>query len=270
MKLKFIFAFLFICSTAFAQQPAPRPVQACKEFLPYGFPSAKKQNTTTICRTAYALEHDNLAKIPMWVAYKSTTMQILGCVARVNSFSADQSLKKGFRSEPTDYYNSGFDMGHLANSADMSWDIKIARESFILSNIAPQVPGLNRGVWKTLESVTRSWTYTRMNGVTIYTGSVYNANTDTKIGDNGVVVPREFYKIIIDNDNKTSLAFIFPNRDNLSNSIQNFQTTVQQIERATGIKFPVPDDKTVKKKLWSYNLSTVTEAKKYACEKDED
>lgn len=248
-----------------AEQAQPRPIQACQEFLPYGFPQTNRPNTVAICRAAYALLHDNNAKVATWVAYSITPQQAIGCAPRVNAFAPDQSLPKGQRSELADYAGSGYDTGHLANNADMSWHPTVARESFILSNMAPQLPGLNRGLWKQLETVIRSWAFSRTNGVTIYTGSIYDLNDDQRIGPSNLIVPRGFYKIVVDNDRRVSLAFVFPHRNELGNDLRSVQATVADVERYTGIRFPIPDDRTARNALWSWNLQPVTAAKRNAC-----
>jgi endonuclease G len=251
--------------SANAQQPSPRPLIACNEFLPYGFPVSTSRDATTICRSAYLVQHDNIAKIPRWVAYSINKEQAIGCASRVNSFSPDQSLKKGQRSETADYANSGFDMGHMASHADMSWDQTVSRESFILTNIAPQAPGLNRGVWKTLETITRYWALNSETGITVYTGPIFNVDTDKKIGINSVVVPSHFYKIIIHNDKKKTVSFKFPNTNQVSNNLANYLISIAQLEKETKIKFPVPGRKDDIWVIWSYDLRSLTTAKKQEC-----
>jgi endonuclease G len=58
---------------------------------------------------------------------------------------------------PSDYTNSGFDRGHLAPAGDMKWSETAMDESFLMSNISPQKPAFNRGIWKKLEEKIRSW-----------------------------------------------------------------------------------------------------------------
>jgi endonuclease G len=55
-----------------------------------------------------------------------------------------------------DYEKSGYDRGHLAPAADMGFSKITMAESFYYSNMSPQVPGFNRGIWKQLEEQTRN------------------------------------------------------------------------------------------------------------------
>jgi endonuclease G len=156
-------------------------------------------------------------------------------------------------------------MGHIASNADMSWDPMVARESFILSNIAPQLPSLNRGIWRQLETAVRAWAFSSGGTVTVYAGSIYNINTDQRIGSNRVVVPNAFYKIVINNQTEQSLAFVFPHRNGLGNDLRMFQTTVSEVERRTGIRFPVPDNPNQVRPIWRINQSALTTARRERC-----
>ena len=64
--------------------------------------------------------------------------------------------------------------------------------------MSPQLPGLNRGIWKLLESATGAWTYSRQHTLIVYAGNIYDVAKDKKIGAGQVVVPDYLYKIVID------------------------------------------------------------------------
>jgi endonuclease G len=246
-----------------AEQPAPLPLTACIKLVPYGTP-VSFPNTNTVCRTGYLLNHDPVAKIPHWVAYTLTPAQAISCLPRDDAFASDQSLPKGQRAELFDYQKSGYDQGHIANNADMSFSEQAAMESFILSNMSPQLPGLNRGVWKLLESSVRSWAYQYKHSYTVYAGDIWSASSKT-IGPNKVVVPDYLYKIVIDNNTKQSIAFIFPQREGLGNNLTAFQVTVTDVEKATGYSIPVPDSKMIKNPIPATDFKTITEDKKKQC-----
>lgn len=254
---------LMVVSTAEAQQAPPRPMVACESQVPYGWPVIRVPGTAEVCRTAYALLHDNDAKVARWVAYTLRPEHAIGCAPRVNAFAPDLGIPRGQRAELADYANSGFDTGHIANNADMSWDPAVARESFILSNMAPQMPALNRGAWRQLEQAVRAWAFNGNASMTIYAGSVFDSNSDRRIGPNGVIVPSAFYKIVINNETRRSLAFLFPHRD--VNDFRSVQTTVSAVEDATGIRFPVPDDRSARNTVWSVELSPLINARRERC-----
>ena len=264
MKKILLSLFLLLPTLVFANdQPAPKPIDSCKVQIPYGEPSVKPGNPV-ICRTAYILEHDPVAKIPNWVAWTLTPDHAIGCVVRTDAFAADQSLPANARSTPQDYAGSGYDQGHLANDADMSWDPQVEHESFLMSNMSPQLPNVNRGTWKSLESASRAWVYSTKHPFTEYAGNIYSASSKT-IGADKVVVPDSLFKIVIDDTTKKSYAFIIPNQLGIDPDFTKFQVTVSDVEKASGTTFPVPDLKTVKNLILPVDLNTLATDKKKQC-----
>jgi len=59
-------------------------------------------------------------------------------------------------------------------------------------------------------------------------------------GDNNVAVPTHFYKIIVDANNMErieALAFLLPNERLSGRHYREFLTTIDEIEKATGLNF---------------------------------
>jgi len=263
-KILFFLALLITPFAAFAaDQIAPLPKASCSVQVPFGEPS-EKAGLPVICRKAYILESDTSAKIPAWVAWTLTPEHAIGCVARTNAFATDQSLLAVGHATPADYAASGYDQGHLANDADMSWDDQVEHESFYMSNMSPQLPNVNRGTWKNLESASRAWVYQTKHAHTIYAGNIWSASSKT-IGVNKVVVPDSLFKIVVDDITKKSYAFLMPNKEGIDSDFTKFQVTVSDVEKATGYTFPVPDSKTVKNPVIKADLATLAADKKKQC-----
>ena len=55
------------------------------------------------------------------------------------------------------YRGSGYDRGHLKPAADSKGSMEEMESSFLMTNMAPQTPNLNRGIWKQLEEAVRNW-----------------------------------------------------------------------------------------------------------------
>ena len=263
-RLKVLLCSILLSTAVLAaEQQPPKPVASCSIQVPYGSPSTVA-NHPVICRGAYILEHDPVAKIPNWVAWTLTPDHAIGCVVRTNAFATDQSLPTTARSTPDDYAHSGYDQGHLANDADMSWDDQVEHESFYMSNMSPQLPSVNRGTWKNLESATRAWVYQTKHAHTIYAGNVYSSSSKT-IGANKVVVPDALFKVVIDDVSKKSYAFLFPHKDGLDSDFTKYQVTLSELEKASGIIFPSPDSKNIKNLPLTPDLKTLADDKKKKC-----
>jgi len=269
MKRLVIAALLALPLVALAWDQKPnKPIEQCSAELPWGVPQSQKVNTTLLCREGYATLHDNTAKVPVWTAWTVTPEETVGCVPRKDAFVADESLPKDGRSTPGDYAKSGYDKGHLTPDADLSWSLQAEQESFLMSNMSPQLPNLNRGVWKGIEASTRAWAWGRKHNLTVYAGNIYEVGKSKTIGESKVVVPDSLYKIVIDGTTGESLAFVFRQIEKQPSDPLPSAVSISAIEGVTGITFPVPaglDKSATAKALWPVDLGDQASAKKVTC-----
>ena len=265
MKRVIVTVFILFSSLSYAwTQRSPNPVAACQPHAPYGFPQVA--GVTPICRQAYLVGYDAAAKLPRFVTYELLPMNALGCVARTNAFAADQSVQSG--ATPADYAGTGYDKGHMSPDGDLSWDVQVEFESFLMTNMSPQAGSLNRGIWKLLETSVRGWAVQRNQSYTVYVGGVYGAG-DKTIGK-GVVVPHGFYKIVINNQTNEIAGWAFPHvapYPNLGNDLTKFRLPIAQIEKAGGVKFAYPAGAVELQpgKEWPVDFGALTKSKRAKC-----
>lgn len=263
---KLLLSLLLIPSMAFAwTQRAPLPVEACQVHSPYGW-SQNSKSVYPICREAYLVAYDPAAKLPNYVAYTLTPEHAVGCVARSNAFVSDQSVQNG--ATPSDYVGTGYDKGHMAPDGDLSWDQQVEYESFLMTNMSPQVGSLNRGIWKLLETSVRAWVTQRNQSYTIYVGSIYS-DTDKKIGK-GVVVPHAFYKIVVNNVTHEVAGWKFPHEypyQDLGTNLTLYRTPISQIQNEAGVNFSYPQDarEITPGTEWPVNYGTLIDSKRNTC-----
>ena len=190
----------------------------------------------------YTLNYSEQHEQAEWVAYSLTSSQVYGSVGRTNDFRSDPNVKTGSASLP-DYKGSGYDRGHLAPAGDMKSTYTAMSESFYMSNMSPQVPSFNRGIWKKLESTVRNWAVDYQK-VYIVTGAVLTASYPT-IGINKVSIPEFYYKVVLDYEQPEikGIGFILPNQKS-NKSLQSYAVSIDEVERFTGIDFfhTLPDD----------------------------
>jgi endonuclease G len=220
------------------------------EHILFGYPGQEK---IVLYRKGYVLGYNPDKKIADWVSYHFTDAYCVKNVGRTEDFRADPDLLPGQRAELEDYKGSGYDRGHLAPAADMARDAQTMSESFLLSNMAPQVGvGFNRGIWKKLEERVRGWVRQRKN-IYVFTGPIFSdSNHYNTIGPNHVAVPTHFYKILVScteaGENIDAIAFILPNQKNPDDKLPEFITSIDEIEKQTGLDFmhELDDDAEVK------------------------
>ncbi len=186
----------------------------------------------------YILSYNRKHKQAGWVAYILKKTQIGADIKtrRSNRFIPDPQLKIN-STRTDDYQRTGYDRGHLASAADFSWSQKLMDESFYLTNISPQKPTFNRGIWKKLENMTREWA-TRFDSIYIVVGGILEDGLPT-IGNNKISVPHFFYKVLLDyhsGQEAKAIGFII-SQDAGDNPLMTYAVTVDSVEKVTGFDF---------------------------------
>ena len=194
-----------------------------------------QSHSAVISHAAYTLEYNETHEQASWVAYVLTKEKTVRVAERTNKFLSDPMVKTG-SAKNGDYSKSGYDRGHLAPAADMGWSAKTMAESFYFSNMSPQVPAFNRGIWKRTEELVRTWAIA-YDSLYIVTGPVLNGKLPS-IGANQVSIPNYYYKVILDyhHPEVKAIGIIMPNADS-SEPIQHFAVSVDSVEHLTGIDF---------------------------------
>ena len=189
-----------------------------------------------IAHTGFTVSYNPEWRIPNWVAYELTKKESYGQVERYQHFEVDPEVK-GVCPEYWDYNGSGYDRGHMAPAGDMKWDANAMRESFYMSNICPQNHNLNGGDWRTLEEKCRDYAR-RYGNVYIAAGPIKGENKNGVIGNNLVVVPDAFYKVLlVCKDGKyEGVGFYFENVAG-HKPLSVYTKTIDEIEALTGIDF---------------------------------
>jgi endonuclease G, mitochondrial len=194
-----------------------------------------------INHSAYSLGYSEENEQARWVSYHLTDREVKGSQKRKNNFRADRSVSSG-SSSLSDYKGSGYDRGHLAPAADMKLNSTYMSESFYMSNMSPQDPSFNRGIWKSLESAVRNMAIQNQ-AVYVVTGPIFDSNRGS-IGSNRVTIPGYYYKVILDysGDEHKAIGFILPHSKSAA-SLSSFAVSVDVVENRTGLDFfpSIPD-----------------------------
>lgn len=192
-----------------------------------------------------------------WVAYEINKSELVKAASRTDNFRSDPAISTG-SATPADYKSTGYDRGHLAPAADMSFSAEAMSESFYMSNMSPQVPGLNRGAWKDLEAAVRDWAEIH-DSIYIVTGPILEKDSYPTIGNN-VAVPEYYYKVLFApnniNGSAQMIGFLFPN-EKTSEDHFAYAVSVDEIEKRTDLDFFSQLDDAVENQLESTFSTTV-------------
>lgn len=222
------------------------PAEAEKIYLAFGNPSNANDSTANnylLVNNFMVISYNRSREIPNWVAWRVIKAD-MSDLERVDSFRPDDRLPDGWaRVKPSDYTKSGYDRGHLCPNADRDGSPESMASTFVMTNMTPQTPDLNRGPWEKLEGYLRTLVR-RDSDVYIYAG-VYGEQGKLK---RKVTIPTNDWKIAVAvpaganisavNENTRVIAVDMPNVRGIKNADwQLYRTTVKDIEQATGLQF---------------------------------
>jgi endonuclease G len=191
-----------------------------------------------VSNKTYVVAFDNNRQNPAWVAYQLTSSEDPHATGpkRPSRFKTDKRV--GGRTHD-DYTNTGFDRGHMApNHAIAIRSGKAGqKETFLMSNVVPQTPGLNRGPWRKLESmVAQMWT--EDSSVWVVTGPIYEDPRESLL--TRLTIPDAFFKVVIrqvGTNTPETTAYILSQRVLMKDSFTGGLTTVDEVEEITGFDF---------------------------------
>ena len=206
-----------------------------KENKSFELPKTKK-GEEIVCHSYFSLVYSEQHEQARWVAYVLKPDMINGDEERSNSFKEDPKIKTKSAND-NDYKGSGYDRGHLAPAADMCFSQQAMQESFYYSNMSPQLPAFNRGIWKKLESEFREYAK-YLQKIYVVTGPILKAGL-SEIGANGVDIPEEYYKaaLFVSDSCVQAIAFILPNKKISDASVYSYYMSIDDLEKKTGLNF---------------------------------
>ncbi|MBC2837790.1 DNA/RNA non-specific endonuclease [Robiginitalea sp. SC105] len=206
------------------------PVTAFPEpWLPAGFGGERVRHA--FYQLEYAEAHEQAA----WVAYVLDPAQLTRDDRERPYYIEDPEVST-FSADWRNYRGSGYDRGHLCPAGDRRFSLTAYNQTFYTSNVSPQDPGFNAGIWNELEMQVRRWCR-RYGRVFVITGGVLGPGLPA-IGEEQVTVPAYFYKVVIREGDAGPLAigFLMPNQPR-EETLQRFAVSLDSIEGVTGLDF---------------------------------
>jgi endonuclease G len=164
----------------------------------------------------------------------------MGSSGRTDYWQFDPRIPEQYAPVRADF--SGYDRGHLCPSADRTQSTAMNRQTFMYSNMSPQVSAFNQGIWGMLETKVRGWVngldtlYICAGGTIRHDGEVIEYTTPSQMP-----VPMYYFKVILRKKAATgtydAIGFWFEHRQDMENLSSAHVKTVDQIEALTGFDF---------------------------------
>jgi endonuclease G len=203
----------------------------------------------------YVLSYNDTKGTPNWVSWR-VTQSDLGEAPRKDEFDPDTTLPTGFQQiTQRDYNGSGFDRGHMCPHSDRAANIEMSYSTFVMTNIIPQAPNVNRKAWAQMEDYCRELVRQDHDRLYMIAGPTGQGGTGSRglrstIADGRVVVPRSCWKVVVivpdiggdDLSQITAgtrvLTVEMPNDENaVDEQWAQYRTTPSQVEQETGLHF---------------------------------
>jgi endonuclease G len=205
---------------------------------PRAGPAANAPSFRVLTNQGYAVGYSDALGSPVWAAYHIRDLATIPSAGtRPEKFETDR--RTAARVAPEDYTNSGYDRGHLAPNYAIAtrYGPVAQRETFLMSNITPQLHSLNAGLWKELELKIATSYPARYAEVWMLTGPVFGTSPKKLRGT--VAVPEAFFLIVIDeNEGKLrTLAFLVPQDAPTDADPERYLTRIEEIQHRTGLDF---------------------------------
>lgn len=177
----------------------------------------------------YTLKYSEEHEQSLWVAYELKEEHLSSNQFKRPYFEVDPLVKTQAASW-RNYKKSGYDRGHLCPAGDRRFSKKAFDETFLTSNISPQIHDFNAGVWNKLEQKVRHWVKNDKQ-LFIVTGPIFEDSKKT-IGSEQVTVPTHFFKAILkyDRSNSKSIAFVLPHKKGIRD-FKNYTISIDELEK---------------------------------------
>ncbi|EDO45231.1 predicted protein [Nematostella vectensis] len=229
-----------------SHKETPEQYARRNEIMRFGYPGYENLKY----RDDYVLSYNRRLRLPNWVCEHLTVERLRKRVADRSKcdFTIDTSVHPMFRVTNEDYRKSGYDRGHMAAAANHQYSQDANCQTFLLSNIGPQVgSGFNRDSWEHLEKYVRHLPRSYKN-VYVLTGPLFLPKLEQDghlyvkyklIGQHRIAVPTHYFKVVLteSHNNKYELqSYILPNQPiNEKTPLHRFQVPVETIEKASGL-----------------------------------
>ena len=189
-------------------------------------------------RGEFAIGWSPSLRHPVWAAYHVVRDARFDALKRPN-FQKDRSVASS--PAANDYARSGYDRGHLVpNRAIVTrYGPDEQEKTFLMTNIAPQRPALNRGPWREMEQrISDLWT-ARYGEIWVIVGAVSPTGNRTKLESTTIDVPEQYYMLIAaqDEEGVRALAVLLPQTAEVNDFPVHNIVTIKELEAATGLKF---------------------------------
>lgn len=200
-----------------AAAPAPPAAAPCTQFYLGGQAPTGGPEGRTTCHSFYAISYSTTLRDPVWTSYRLTREMSQGAdrIGRYSGqFRQDPAFTAAEQGAHADFSNPPYDRGHLTPAND-AIDMAHQSDTFVITNVVPQISQLNQRLWRFLEASVHRLALDE-GEVFVVTGATYAASAPLmhKAGrPDRIAVPSTTYKAIYVPSRNIAVGYIATNAD---------------------------------------------------------
>ena len=195
---------------------------------------------TILNRGEFAVGWSPSLKRPAWCAYHVTPQKLYESGKRPN-FTKDKEAVNS--PAPSAYERSGYDRGHMVpnHAIESRYGTEDQKKTFLMSNVAPQTPALNRGVWRNVEHRIADFWPAKYGEIWVIVGTIPGGRGETLSGTD-IEIPGRFYQVIVAQEGMDvrALAVVFDQNVSWHEWAARHIVSIDELEEMAGLDF-LPD-----------------------------
>ena len=232
------------------------------------FPHIKESGTQVLVNTTsgeivnYCVEWDTEKMSQLYSCYQMD--QAYGAKRTSRYYPGVGEIQYPFDDRIANYFNhndpfyySGYDHGHICPSADRLYSAPANKQTFLLTNMQPQLNGFNAGVWENMESQIRDWNkngfrnklFIAKGGTISNTEAVPDAYETMARTGGDLIVPHYYFMAVLcltPNKGYKAMGFWVEHAKNSDEgaALAKYMVNIDTLEELTGIDFfcNLPDE----------------------------
>ena len=195
---------------------------------------------TVLDRGEFAVGWSPSLKRPVWCAYHVTPQKLYESGKRPN-FTKDKEAANS--PAPSAYERSGYDRGHMVpnHAIESRYGTEDQKKTFLMSNVAPQTPALNRGVWRNVEHRIADFWPAKYGELWVIVGTIPNGHGETLSGTD-IEIPGRLYQLVVAQEGMDvrALAVVFNQHIPWREWAARHIVSIDELEEEAGLDF-LPD-----------------------------
>lgn len=222
----------------------PYAGKVAKGPLPFGLPTVADRRKVpsdirVLKRQGYWVGFSPSLGYPVWTAYAVPVSKVLEYPPERPPFYQDREVPGS--PVPDLYLGSGYDRGHMAPNYVIAtrYGRSAQKETFLMTNIAPQRPELNRGPWKDLEKIVADDLSEIGDKVWVIVCAMPPERRNARLKKGRVSIPSGFAMVIssLHAGKLRALGLYFPQNVSGSRSVRYYFRSVRDLEKMCGLNF---------------------------------